>query len=281
MFDNTQIVKVKWHSHNKQHYISRGYHFTRIVDEFEVPAYDLPPKSKTIIKYICDYCGQEKETTYAILNKSMERGKLACSDCKQSKRADSFVEKFGVASPGASAECRQLAKESMLERYGCEYALQCEQGQTNFKKSMKETYGYENPTYCPELQAKARASTFKNGNVPSSKPEREMVSMLKQLYGDENCIPGFPVDKVNLDCLLIVNGIKIDIEYDGIYWHKGREDYDRKRNHWLMSLGYKVIRILGNQKNTLPTIERLKEEVNYILSGHSIGYIDMNDEMNI
>ena len=48
-----------------------------------------------------------------------------------------------------------------------------------------------------------------------------------------------------------------------------------------LSLGYKIIRILGNQKNSLPTKERLQEEVGYILSGHSIGYIDMNNEKNI
>ena len=44
-----------------------------------------------------------------------------------------------------------------------------------------------------------------------------------------------------------------------------------------MSLGYKVIRILGNSKDEIPKMERLQQEVDYILKGNNIGYIDMNN----
>lgn len=184
--------------------------------------------------------------------------------------------KYGVMSVGAYPEFQERAKNIIEKCYGNRYAMQTKQGQTNFKRTMKERYGYENPSYCPELVEKAKQSMYKNGNVPTSKPERAMVEMLKELYGEQNCIPSFPVDNVNLDCLLIINGIKIDVEYDGIYWHKDKKDYDRKRNHWLISKGYRVIRILGNNSNTLPTLKRIKEEVDYILDNHTLGYIDMN-----
>ena len=98
-----------------------------------------------------------------------------------------------------------------------------------------------------------------------------------ELYGKDNCHPGYPVDKVNLDCLVNLNGEKIDVEYDGLYWHRNTQDYDRKRNHWLISLGYKVLRIKTNKNDDLPTINQLKNEVDYLMDGHSIGYIDMNN----
>ena len=44
-----------------------------------------------------------------------------------------------------------------------------------------------------------------------------------------------------------------------------------------MSKGYKVLRIKGNKYDEIPSIERIKEEVNYLLDNHSIGYIDMNN----
>lgn len=277
MFDENQLIKVKWHSSNKQYFVNLGIPFTKIGDEFEVPAKLLPLKSSMKVVCICDYCGKDYVTTYAIYNKSKERGKLSCKKCKQSKREDSFIKKYGVSSPGASLICRERAKKTMVKTYGHEYAMQTRLGQNKFKCTMQEKYGADNPSRCPELVAKARFSMFVNDTIPSSKPENEMVSMLVKLYGAENCIQGYPVDKVNLDCLLIVNEIKIDVEYDGIYWHRNRKDYDRKRNHWLISKGYKVLRILGNTKNELPTLERLKAEVDYLLDNHNLGYIDMNE----
>lgn len=277
MFDENQIVIVKWHSHNKKHYIEKGIPFTKIGDSFKITASLLPPNSGVMVKCKCDYCGKDYETTYVICKKSLQRGKLSCEDCKQKKREDSFMNKYGTTSPGGSEECRNRAKEVMVEKYGCEYALQSTKGQENFKNSMKDKYGEDNPSKCPELRKKARESMYMNGTIPTSAPERKMVQMLIELFGEDSCIPGFPVDKINLDCLLTVNNIKIDVEYDGIYWHTGREDYDRKRNHWLISQGYKVIRILENTKNDLPSLERLKEEVDYILEGHDLGYIDMNN----
>lgn len=276
MFDENQKVKVRWHSTNKSYFIGLGIPFTKIGNWFEVPAKLLPPKSSFHVKCICDYCGKEYETTYAIYNKSVQRGKIACNDCKQKKREESFVKKYGVNSPGASEQCRKQAKRVMKEKYGHEYALQTVSGREHFKKAMIENYGVDNPVYHPELAEKARISAFKNGTVPASKPEKEIVKMLISLYGKENCIPGYPVDKTNLDCLLTIDDIKIDVEYDGKYWHQDK-DRDRRRNHWMISKGYKVLRILADARDNLPSIERLKEEVDYLLDGHDLGYIDMND----
>lgn len=55
------------------------------------------------------------------------------------------------------------------------------------------------------------------------------------------------------------------------------KDYDRRRNHWLINQGYKVLRILGDKKDSIPTIEKLQQEIDYLLAGHSIGYIDMTN----
>lgn len=277
IFDENQLVEVRWNSNNIKHFTAKGYVFTKRGEPFQVPAKELQSGSSSKVKCICDYCGNEFVTQYVFYRKSAERGKISCKDCKQKKIEDSFMRKYGVTSVGASEVCRERAKDTIEERYGKRYAMQTEQGQKHFKETMKERFGHENPTYCPELVEKARQSMYTNGTVPSSKPERQMIEMLKELYGEENCVPNFPIGNTNLDCLLRIGNIKIDVEYDGIYWHKDRKDYDRRRNHWLIAQGYKVIRILGNNRNTLPTLDRLKEEVDYVLDNHSLGYIDMNN----
>ena len=276
MFDENQLVKIKWHSHNKQYFIKMGLTFTKIGDEIEIPAKMLSKESHARVKCTCDYCGKEYYTDYNVCRRSLLRGKLACEACKQKKREDSFTGKYGVGSPGASDVCRQRAQDTMIDKYGERFALRTKEGQESFKKSMLEKYDCDNPMKSRELMYKARISTYENGTNPSSRPEREVIKMLEELYGKDNCVPGYPVDRTNLDCLLTVDDIKIDVEYDGKYWHQDKL-HDQKRNHWLIANGYKVIRILGNPRDTLPSKEQLKEEVDYILAGHDLGYIDMNE----
>lgn len=254
-----------------------GIPFTKIGDIFEIEAKYLMPNSRSLVKYICDYCGEKCITSYSVYKKSAQRGKLSCGKCKHMKIKDTFFAKYGNSNFWEIPENKNKAKETMLKKYGTLYFIQTPEGKEKFKKSMKEKYGYENPSYCPELQAKAKKSMYKNNTVPSSLPEKKIIEILIELYGEESCKPGYPVDRVNLDCLLLVDGYKIDVEYDGLYWHKNTKDYDRKRNHWLISQGYKVLRILGNIKDEIPSKERIKEEIDYILNGHDIGYIDMNN----
>lgn len=277
MFDENQLAKVRWSSRNKEYFTSIGFTFTNFNDYILVPARLLKKHSTAIVNCICDYCGNAYQTEYGHYLKSAERGKVCCKECKQFKVKDAFINKYGSTSVGGSKECREKAKAIMIDRYGCEYAMQSIQGQKHFKETMVERYGYDNPVKCPELQAKAKDSMYNNGTFPTSEPERKMVEMLKELYGEENCMAGYPIDRVNLDCLLVLNNNRIDCEYDGKYWHDNMEEYDRKRNHWLISKGYKVLRIKGNIYDELPTIERLKEEIDYLIDGHSLGYIDMNN----
>lgn len=277
MFDENQLVTVTWYSGNKQYYVDLGYTFTKFKDTFQVPFYLTKQRSKLWVKVVCDYCGEEYTTRYCNYQLSQKRGKVACKNCKQLKIADTLQNRYGSSSLWGSEELRAKAKKSMKEKYGYEYAMQSEQGQEKFKGTMLDKYGVSNPVYSPKLQAKAKSSMYSNGTVPSSMPEKQIVEMLIREYGEDKCSPGFPVDRINLDCLLTLEGNKIDVEYDGLYWHQNTEDYDRKRNHWLMSKGYKVLRIKGNKYDEIPSIERIKEEVNYLLDNHSIGYIDMNN----
>lgn len=277
MFDENQLVTVSWYSGNKQYYVDLGYTFTKFKDTFQVPFYLTKKRSKILVKVICDYCGQEYITQYCNYQTGQKRGKSACRKCKQFKIANTLQNKYGSSSLWGCEEFRHRAKKSMKEKYGCEYAMQSEQGKEKFKKTMLDKYGVSNPAYSSELQTKAKASLYSNGTVPSSMPEKKMIKMLIQEYGKDSCFPGYPVDKVNLDCLLIFENNKIDLEYDGLYWHKDTKDYDRKRNHWLVSKGYKVLRIKGNKYDSLPSIEKIKEKIDYLLNGHSIAYIDMNN----
>lgn len=205
------------------------------------------------------------------------------------KRRNTHLEKFGVENAFQAKECKEKARQTNLKKYGVEYASQnqsvknkvkatclerfgvtCPSKSAQVKQKSKETclekYGYEYSLSSPEVREKGRRTLYENGLIPTSKPEREMCNLLEQIYGKENCIPGYPFDKLNFDCLLTLNNVKVDIEYDGWYFHSKKQKYDNRRNRFVISKGYKVLRIKGNYQ--IPTESQLKEAIDYLVKGN-------------
>ena len=53
----TETVKIRWNKNQKQNYISKGYNYTKMGDEFEIKVKDLPLENQAIVEVKCDYCG--------------------------------------------------------------------------------------------------------------------------------------------------------------------------------------------------------------------------------
>ena len=89
MFDENQIVQVRWNNSNKEWYESRGYVFTKRNASFDVYAKDLSLGSNARIKATCDYCGEEYETCFIVLiNGRKIVSKDCCCNCTGKKTSD-------------------------------------------------------------------------------------------------------------------------------------------------------------------------------------------------
>lgn len=87
MLKPNQIIKIKWHSQNKEHYINKGYVFTKYRDEFLVRAEDLSLYATAIVKVNCDYCGEEYDMTWYHYREIQDKNqKCACYNCRHKKR---------------------------------------------------------------------------------------------------------------------------------------------------------------------------------------------------
>lgn len=280
MFDDTQLVKVKWCSKNKKYYINKGYVFTKMYDEFLVKAKDLQEKSTAQVKYICEFCGKEKEGKYLVVRKSLSRGKLCCGDCKKYKVEQSFVERYGSCSVGGVFY--EKAQKSKIAKYGSCCNLADPLFREKFEQAMLKKYGHKNASHIKQFHEKSVANVLttliSSNKIPTSKPERETVELVKTMYGEENCFPCYRYDNCIFDCLIVLGGMEIDLEYDGKYWHEKKRDKDRKRNFFLISKGYKVIRILANNKDTLPTFDQIATAVDLLYNGRNLVYIDIETQ---
>lgn len=275
-------VVVRWNNANKKHYIEKGYEFTHIKDEFRVEIGDLPRYTSIKVPVACDICGETYYPMYKNYMKCAFNNPVdCCSKCSPKKLKKTMLERYGVEHYQQTEECKERKRKTCVERYGVENvsqiaSVQQKKIETNLSKfgaewytqsdSFKDfcikEYDEDNPMKNRDIQEAATKTLLKNGNVPVSSEEIRFVNILKNIYGEDKCQPSYQEGKLVFDCLLSVNGIKIDVEYDGIYWHKSRAVTDRRRDEVLKRLGYKVLRVLSNGK--MPKINDITNAVSYL-----------------
>lgn len=145
---------------------------------------------------------------------------MMSDDIKQ-KTVQTCLNKFGVQYPMQNNEVRAKCIESMQLKYGVNRPLQCKEIMNKVKQTNLLKYGTENPMSNMEIRSKAFQTMLKNDNVRTSKPQEELGILLQKIY------PLVQSDVVIrsfcLDFVLNINDCKIDIEYDGSYWHNTPE----------------------------------------------------------
>lgn len=100
MYDENQVVKMKWNNFNQEWYESKGYKYNGKREEFDILAKDLSPHSSAQINVVCDYCGRDYKTQYALVVKGRKiLCKDACTHCgtkkanevSKQKRASKYI----------------------------------------------------------------------------------------------------------------------------------------------------------------------------------------------
>lgn len=148
---------------------------------------------------------------------------------------------------------------------GVYFCLQCACKQAAVVEKRRQTclekYGVDNPMKCDELIEKQRCNVDADG-VPYSKQQLALFNMLKSQY--QHIYFNVPSGKYFLDIVLEVDDIKIDIEYDGWYWHQLNNIKDTIRDNLMLLRGYKILRIKSG--HLLPSFEQLNTAINNLLN---------------
>lgn len=245
---------------------------------FQLDSVKEKSKQTCLEKYGVENVSQSQEIKEKIFATNIEKYGGKCTLCNPDvkKRAEeSCVQHYGVVNPFSSAEIQEKIKQTNLERYGEGNIAHTPKIAEKIRQTNLERYGVPYSTQATEVIAKMRESFQKNGSVPSSQMEKDVCKMLAEIYGKDNCVENFALGRISMDCLLNVDDVKIDVEYDGWHWHKNKQEYDKRRNYWVVDQGYKILRIRSN--NLLPTHEQIKEAVDYLVKGnHTLTYIDLD-----
>ena len=115
-----QKVKTKWTGNTRKHYESKGYVYTKNLDEFEVNVEDLPYRSKQLVDIKCDYCGKlEKLKYYDAYRQSHGSvcNKICCSDPKCKKEKASFIKRSTIDATSQVKETAYRNKDWLYNQY--------------------------------------------------------------------------------------------------------------------------------------------------------------------
>lgn len=264
MLKPNQWCTVLWHWTNRERFESFGYEFTGYGTNVSVRAEHLTPKSHAQVVVICDYCGKEIiKGNHTYQRQHDEDFGDACNDCRSTKQKDMFMRDYGVTNPSNIPFVQQKRKETIREKYGCDNPSQIDGVQEKKEKTCMQNYGVRIPLQSKEIREKVANTMLQHDTCPTSSQQVVVYEMLKEEYG--NCELNKQCSKNILDCVVVVNGNTIDVEYDGSYWHQDLQK-DRRRDEVVKSYGYKILRIKGGHK--VPTIEQLREAINYLVDNN-------------
>lgn len=83
-----QKVRIKWTGNTRKHYESKGYTYTKNLDEFDVNVEDLTNGSMSLVNVKCNYCNIIKQMTYKEYYSKHKNKPYCCKTCLQHKRME-------------------------------------------------------------------------------------------------------------------------------------------------------------------------------------------------
>ena len=142
-----------------------------------------------------------------------------------------------------------------------------------FGRKRPEISGKNNVMSRPEILAKFRGENspiyqrMKNGGAAyansfiknPSKPQVKLYEKIKVFF--PNAILNYPFQNYSID--IAMPDLKVAIEYDGKYWHKGREKEDQKRQKEIEKEGWKFLRYsqIPNDGELIQNLFELEERL--------------------
>lgn len=242
-------------------------------------------ETKRIVQKYCGYkcMWQSPERNRSIGEKNKE---VSLQSRKTYK--ETMLKKYGVIHNSQLLSVKKSKENNSIIKYGTKNVFQAKEVRNKYIKTMLEKYGVDNPSKSPSLLLK-KWESFKNKYGEEhpyliDKFYTEMKKSCGRMTLPEKFICEYlQIKNINFVQEYSVQWLNIKkyydfylpsyntlIEYDGDYWHKNSleecendlqiNNYknDRLKDRIAHELGYKLIRITGNNKN----IEKILENIN-------------------
>jgi len=186
------------------------------------------------------------------------------------------IQKYGYEHAMQNPEIYNKYSQTCMSKYGVLNTSSLPETRKKVEQTVMERYGKRHISQVPVIREKQVKTLMLNGTQKTSSQQIELFDAICELYPDYNIYINYQFRNFNYDVAMIDEGndIFIDIEYDGYHWHQDSQK-DRRRDEFVKSQGWKVLRIKSGHK--LPTNDQLKEAVERLLNGFSFAQIILDD----
>lgn len=190
----TREVNVTVNYKNIKRYLESGYEFEYFINGkgnpsvkrgvvISVKVEDIDKKCGAIIKYKCDYCGEEIEVRFCDYMRHKENvGEVdACKKCGNIKLGDNTFKKYGVRSQLALKEVRDKINNFIKEKYGVDNVFELKEIKDKIKATNLEKYGVENYTQTDEYKKKAKQTCLDKYGYDNVSKSPTIINKIKEV----------------------------------------------------------------------------------------------------
>lgn len=153
----TKKIKTRAIGKTLKYYRDKGYDVNN-GDYVTVDISHLHPGCKQLVSVKCDVCGNEKEISHYVYNKSYSSyGYYSCSSkCAIEKKSKTLIKNFGVDSPFKSEEIQKKITSTIQKKFGVDNAAKSKQVKNKIKSTNLKKYGVENPMQDDNVYKKSK-----------------------------------------------------------------------------------------------------------------------------
>ena len=162
------------------------------------------------------------------------------------KAQNTLLERYGYNNPSLCEEFVIKRQKTCLDKYGYNNVLLIPEIKEKIKVTNLEKYGCENPLSSHDIRRKCAKTLHSSGKIATSSQQKTIFDMIVKNFPENQVELNYVIDNYFLDICIL--DFKLNIEYDGNYWHSFTEEKDRKRDDLLLSYGYNIIRIKSDRK---------------------------------
>lgn len=292
-----QKIEICITTKNMLSFYQELYPQLKMRDKIQIPIEQLQKGSCKKIKVKCDICGKIFERSYSNYllsnhDEILDGIRDTCKKCCHSVASDVYKNRTGYSAPAANPDV-QIKKQ---QKYFLQTGYNNPNQNPEVKQKKRDNYynktGYHNPSQNPEVKRKKNETYYINtgykycGTSPEDRKKAQdtyyqrtgyfnpmqnpknagrrssnmcdsMIEIIKHNF--DNVQIEVPLYRYSLDCVVNVNGCKIDIEYDGWFFHKDKADSDAIRDQKVIKSGMKVLRIKSG--SLLPDEQHLIDSI--------------------
>jgi hypothetical protein len=169
------------------------------------------------IKFICG-CGKGGEKGLRCMNMySGAKCKFCSKKIQIEKAKESFMEKYGCDHPNKNKDFREKTKKTNLEKYGSEYTFQNKEIREKIKKTMNQKYGCDTPTQNKDIMNKVKETNLEKYGSTCSAQGKDIKEKIKKTilkkFGVENSLQSTKVREKYKETMINKYGVEHNFKH--------------------------------------------------------------------